>query len=59
MVLNVSSIATPGLMYCADVFDSGTDENDDVARRAIKNILKSGQRKSEMDGLLQWLWMDE
>jgi hypothetical protein len=41
MVLNVSSIATPGLMYCADVFDSGTDENDDVARRAIKNILKA------------------
>lgn len=41
MALNVSSIATSGLTYCADVFDSGTDENDDVARRAIKNILKA------------------
>ena len=41
MVLNVSSVATPGLMYCADVFDSGTDVNDEIARRAIKNILKA------------------
>ena len=41
MTLDVSSIATPGLTYCADVFDSGTDVNDDIARRAIKNILKA------------------
>lgn len=41
MTLDVSSIATPELTYCADVFDSGTDVNDDIARRAIENILKA------------------
>lgn len=41
MSLDVSSIATPELMYCSDVFDSTSGVNDGLARRAIKNVLKA------------------
>ena len=41
MSLDVSSIATPELMYCSDVFDSASGINDGLARRAIKNVLKA------------------
>ena len=41
MSLDVSSIATPELMYCSDIFDSATGVNDGLARRAIKNVLKA------------------
>lgn len=41
MSLDVSSIATPELMYCSDVFDSASGVNDGLARRAIKNVLKA------------------
>ena len=41
MSLDVSSIATPELMYCSDVFDSASGVNAGLARRAIKNVLKA------------------
>ena len=41
MSLDVSSIATPELVYCTDVFDSDSDVSEDFARKAIGNILKA------------------
>ena len=41
MSLDVSSIATPKLVYCTDVFDSDSDVSEDIARKAIGNILKA------------------
>ena len=41
MSLDVSSIATPELVYCTDVFDSDSDVSLDFARKAVGNILKA------------------
>ena len=41
MSLDVSSIATPELVYCTDVFDSDSDVGLDFARKAVGNILKA------------------
>lgn len=41
MSLDVSSIATPELVFCTDVFDSASDASEKTARKAIGNILKA------------------